>query len=391
MISAKNLAALNAAAFTGSQIALVPLFPYLAERTGLSIATVLAAFALGSALFVWGSPYWAKRSDDTGRAPTLLIGALGLALSLALILLAAFAPVPKPFALTFLLASRVLYGLLASAIAPVAQAWQSDLHSREEQNAAMTRHSLALSAGRLVALAAVVSLASHPSVILGALYALALALAALNARAEAAPMKAAEKMAALAPSYVSAWPVFALAFLFTGSVELVNSSLSGTLRHLFALDAAATARFVGQLLLGASAVVLLTQALARRALRRSWRAPLIAGLASLVAGAAALATAADRPQVWLALALISVALGLIPPSYLSALAGSAASRRGRGRAAGLLASTQTLGYAAGAALSAWSFHFFPGERGPALALIVALSLAAGAALLSRRNLAEVSA
>jgi MFS family permease len=394
MVNSRTLASLNAAAFTGSQIALVPLFPFFAERTGLSLAQVLGSFAFGSALFVWGSPYWAKLSDQRGRPRVLFLGSAGLAISLGLLLLLVLiSNLPPLLALTLLGLSRLLYGLLASSIAPVAQAWQSDLHGTEAQNAAMTHHSLALSAGRLGALLAVVALAPFPLAILGALTALAVVVTAFNARSAREvplPRPGAPAAEAAAPhSFLLAWPIFALAFLFTGSVELVNSSLSGTLQHVFQLDAAAAARFVGQLLLGASAVVLITQTAARRVLRRTWKSPLVVGLLSLLAGATLLGSAVSRPQVWAALALISVALGLIPPSYLSALAGSTASRAGRGRAAGLLASTQTLGYAAGAGLGAWSFHFFPGERGPALSTIVMFALVVGFVLLFRRPAAEV--
>lgn len=393
MLSARNLAALNAASFTGSQIALVPLFPFLAERTGLSLAHILTAFSVGSALFLWGSPYWAQASDSAGRARILLFGTLGLAGSLAILMgLALSRPLPSTLSLTALILSRVLYGLLASAVVPVAQAWQSDEHAGDQQNAAMARHSLALSAGRFLSLTAVVALADHPVLILLTLVLLAIWLVVFNgqhARRGNVPIaKRSSAARSPGPALSLAWPIFALAFCFTGSVELVNSSLGGTLQTIFQLDAAAAARFVGQLLLGASAVVLATQAIARGLLKRSWRAPLSLGLLSLLSGCTLLVGAGSREQIWIALALISIALGLIPPSYLSALAGSEASRAGRGRAAGLLSSTQTLGYAAGAGLAAWSFHFAAGDRGPALFSIVAASMVVGAVLLLRQPAKE---
>ncbi|RZA07627.1 MAG: MFS transporter [Proteobacteria bacterium] len=388
----KLLAGLNASAFTGSQIALVPLFAYLAERLGLPLAQVLVAFALGSAIFVWGSPYWAQKSDAVGRARILFVGAAGLGASLATLSIAIFfGSGMAPYAsFGCLIASRLLYGVCASAMAPVAQAWQSDLNSADEQNAAMARHSLFLSAGRLGALLLVVALAAHPEILLLGLTGSAAVLAVLNSRAaaRAVPAARAARIQTAPPSLLLVWPIFALAFFFTSSVELVNSSLSGLLQQIFGLTSGEAARFVGQLLLTASAIVMLSQIAARNLLRRSWRTPLIAGLLFLAGGAATLLASSSRAEVWIALGLISVALGLIPPSYLSALAGTDVSRSERGKAAGFLASTQTLGYAAGALLSAASFHFFPGDRGPALLLTVAIAMGAGLYLLARARRPE---
>ena len=363
----RHIATANAAFFSGSQILFVPLFPWLAERMQAPLAHVLACFSAGSFLFLWGAPFWARRSDRDGRIPVLLIGSTGLALAFSLTAFLGLGLVHGHAALALLLFARIVYGLFAAATAPVAQAQQSDLEPPSRQGHAMGRHSLALAGGRVLALGA--ALALPPLPLLAGNAFLTCLLAGINfahRNKGASPTKEAE-ISEPNPVAPRLWPIFALALLFTASVELLNSSLAAEVRRIFTLSATEVSPFVAKLLLGASLVVLVSQWAARRVLQRSWRAPLISGLLLLAAGAALFSVASNELQLWAAIALISVALGLVPPSYLTALAASSGTKRGR--AAGTVAAMQTLGYAGGSALAALSLQV--SSLGPAPALLAA--------------------
>ena len=123
----RHIATANAAFFSGSQILFVPLFPWLAERMQAPLAHVLACFSAGSFLFLWGAPFWARRSDRDGRIPVLLIGSTGLALAFSLTAFLGLGLVHGHAALALLLFARIVYGLFAAATAPVAQACSSEV------------------------------------------------------------------------------------------------------------------------------------------------------------------------------------------------------------------------------------------------------------------------
>jgi hypothetical protein len=372
----KWVASANAFVFAGAQISLLPLFPLLAARMHVPLAQVLLCFGAGSFLLVWGSPFWAKKSDAWGRSRILAIGSIALLVSLALIAFLLLVAMPAWMAAASLVLSRLIYGLVAASLVPVSQALQSDCEGLAPQGAAMARHTLSLAGGRMVFLAAAVLSAVSPEVLLYGTVSAAATLVAINfafqAPALAASFCAREYQRS---SLGSRWPIFALAFCFTGSVELVNSSLGGFLQRVFSLSPEGAGKFVAQLLLAASFVVFATQLVARRYLRASWRGPLFLGLLALLTGAGFLAAATAHAHFWIGITALSMALGLVPASYLSALASSELTAGRRGRLAGYLSATQTLGYAAGGGLA--SLALFLSHQALPWVLVSIAGIAAG--------------
>ncbi len=377
----RRLAAANAVAFSAAQGLAITLYPLLAERTGLSLATLVACFGVGSFLFLFGAPAWSAKSDEWGRVRVLAFGSLALAVSLfSLWLLVVVPSISSGVAFAILSAGRVVYGLGASALVPVSQALREDLSAPAERARAMLDHSLGLGFGRVAGVAAVVLFAEEATRLVACALVLVAALVAVNFSARAsgpAPRPASGRSRAPKADTLPVG-ILVVAFLFAIFAEALNSSLGGTLQAAFALDGVGASALGGRVLLAASVGVFVVQALARGLWRPAPRRALVVGALSLAAGASLFFSLGSFAALSLATAFFVVGLGLVPPAYL-ALSRPSADSTSVGRRAGRLASVQTLGYAVGALVSAFAFRFGGGAIAPWL-LGLALGIAAWAAL-----------
>jgi MFS family permease len=346
----KLLASLNAFTFSGVQVLLIALFPFLAEKLALPLSLVVGSFGLGSALFLVGTPFWSNQSDRLGRAPILAAGSFGLFLSLFILWgLLRYYP-GASLALPLLVASRIIYGLLASAIAPVAQSLQAD--SSKNPAAAMHLHSWSLNLGRAFSLVAFIALGLSPEILLAAYLIWVAAVFALNLgfsfSGGRAPASAPGKLGE------AKW-IFAVAFSFACFVETLNSSLGGFLKNRFGLEGLDASSLTARLLLACALGVVLIQALTR-ALRLFRLSPdwiMAAGTLALISGGFFLTGAEKADDLNLAVGLLALGIGLLPPVYLAQI-GSGASY---GKRAGFVGLAHTAGYAAGMGLAALRFQF----------------------------------
>ncbi len=392
----KVLVSLSAFVFSAAQVIWIALFPFLAEKLELSLSTVIASFGWGSFLFVFGSPYWAAKSDVHGCDKILSLGIAALLISFALLVFLVASPfdsAAKNFA--FLLLSRTIYGLIASAIVPVAQAIQADMEDRDSVAKAMATHSISLGLGRVAGLTLLVFSLDERFVenllfivlaVLGGTFLLSVN---LGRKLPSRPTAAGEK-AVLLRSWTAELGdikyVVLIAFLFAAFVEAVNSSLAGRLQSLFQIDGLAAAQWSAKMLMAASVGIVLVQFLYRLLARREKRSlpvALVVGVAALFFGSVFFATAGAASQFYVAIALFVVGIGLIPPVYLSLLRANSGHSRG-GRRAGIVGSAQTLGYAFGTGLSAVTFRSGTLDAGHVLCLIV-LGLAAACVLQKREK------
>lgn len=379
---AKILASLNAFTFSGAQVLLIALFPFLAERLGLSLAVVVGSFGLGSALFLVGTPFWSNQSDRLGRAPVLAAGSFGLFLSLFILWgLLRYYP-GATFALPLLAASRVVYGFLSSAIAPVAQSLQAD--SAKDPAAAMHLHSWSLNLGRAFSLVAFVALGLEPETLLAAFLIWVAGLTALNILFSFASFTRASSPAPARAGEIK-W-IFAVAFSFACFVETLNSSLGGFLKSRFDLEGIAASTLTARLLLACALGVVLIQTLTR-ALRLFRLSPdwiMACGALALVAGGFFLTGAEKTEDLLLAVALLSVGIGLLPPVYLAQIRSGAS----YGKRAGLVGFAHTAGYSAGMGLAALRFQF---NAVPLQLLLTAIALSMlGFFFASRRAIWEAA-
>jgi MFS family permease len=371
----KFLASLNAFTFSGVQVLLIALFPFLSERLELSLPVVIGSFGLGSALFLVGSPFWSQQSDATGRAPVLAAGAFGLLVSLFILWgLLRFYPGAE-FALPLLVLSRVVYGLLASAIAPVAQSLQAD--SSANPAGAMHLHSWSLNLGRASSLVVFIALGADPESLFAAYLLWVSAVLALNIWA-AFSVKNARTATAGAFKFGELKSIFAVALLFGCFVETLNSSLGGFLKSRFDLQGIEASSLTARLLLACALGVVLTQTITRalRVIRLSPDWLMTAGTAALVLGGFFLASAEATGDLNIAVALLAIGIGLLPPVYLAQISGPAYGKR-----AGLIGFAHAAGYALGMGLAALRFQL---KVIPLEALLTLIALAMLVFFYSRR-------
>jgi DHA1 family multidrug resistance protein-like MFS transporter len=110
----------------------LPLLPFFVERmssivmsqetVSLHVGMITGVFALMTVLF---APLWGKLSDSIGRKPLFSIGLIGTAISIFLFGISSN--------LTWLYSSRILGGIFAAAVIPVASAYVSDLSPIEKR------------------------------------------------------------------------------------------------------------------------------------------------------------------------------------------------------------------------------------------------------------------
>jgi MFS family permease len=137
-----------------SQNILIVFTPIFIDKTMLSVETVALLMSLGSALFLFSAPVWAKLSLRCGYAKVLLGGILGFSMSFTVMLLALWGSVslqwPILWVILTLIISRLLYGITASAIVPSCQAWLTELSHVDHTMKRLAELSTFMALGRLI-------------------------------------------------------------------------------------------------------------------------------------------------------------------------------------------------------------------------------------------------
>ncbi len=127
------------------------ILPAIGRQIGMDDRLVVSIFSLSALLWGVTSPYWARRSDSTGRKPMMMLGMAGFGVSMTLCALVVsaglhhLAPVVAVFVL-FLL-SRAVFGLLGSAANPASQAYVAERTTREERTEQMAQLAGAIGLG----------------------------------------------------------------------------------------------------------------------------------------------------------------------------------------------------------------------------------------------------
>ncbi|RYZ60261.1 MAG: MFS transporter [Proteobacteria bacterium] len=358
---AKGIAYASSAMFSASQALLFVMYPILSERLNLSLSQVVACFTAGSFLFLWGGPYWAQRSDADGRAKILHWGQLGVfvsLLALGFLLLQVFDLSPA-VSFVILLVSRLIYGALGSAVVPVAQAIVVDESPKESRTKALTTNSMFLNTGRLLGpILALLLTSFSPLYLIGlSLFILLGIMSFAQGRVLSGPKvpRATFRMADIWPRKKEAQHIFLLAFFTTAFLGIFQSSLGAYLQALFQLTPENASHLMARLLIVGALVTVAVQLLARGKMKNPWQGSLPLGALSLLFGVLILQVQIALPALFIAVALMSVGLALLTPSYTSAM--SFHYQNEQGKAAGGLSAAHTLGYSFGGLLSSVALNW----------------------------------
>ncbi len=363
-----TLAYLNSLTFSAIQMVLYTTIPYIAEKTGVTTANIIAAISVGSLIFAFMGPFWAAKSDALGRGKVLSIGMLGMTLSFllfsALFLLNTSLPLTVKIAMVF--AARILYGLLASAVVPVSQAWQLDLIPNEDKLRVLTKNSMCLNLGRILGPILVLAKGVNFELVIYAstLWLSFLAITVYLLRHSSTPQQGSTDRIEL-KEVLNRWkenfkesrnPIL-LALTFTAFIGILHSFLGHHLKTVLNITGQEATLLFAKIILFLSVVAVILQQLSVMVFKSRWQPRVLLGPTSLIVGTIIMMTGNNETSIWIAIAFIAVATAFIPPVYLSLTSESRHNSEKTnifGKKLGLASVAHSLGYALGAGLIALS-------------------------------------
>ena len=128
--------------------------PAIGRQIGFPDYLVAAIFSLSALLWAFSSPYWAARSDRSGRKPMMVVGLAGFMVSMVccgMVVSAGVRHMAAPLIIFVLfLLSRALFGLFGAASNPATQAYVADRTDREERTGAMAGLAGAFGLGTII-------------------------------------------------------------------------------------------------------------------------------------------------------------------------------------------------------------------------------------------------
>jgi MFS family permease len=336
-----------------------------------------ALSAMTALLTALTAPIWGRVSDRIGRRRVIIIGLVGYSAGLLLFNLAAelgrMAVLSGLGLYLGLIASRVVYACLISAVGPAATAYMADITTPAERAAGVGRLSSANQVGVMMGPAliffAFISMLA-PIYLLAALMAL-MAFLVWRLLPEGTPRlthtQPSVRLHFFDPRYRR--------FMFTGMtiyamIGLAQPTLAFYFQDKLHLDGVTTAqRYSLAMMISSGAMVIAQLGLVQR-LRWSPLQLLKLGLPVTVLGYALMAMATDIEHLWLAMACFGTGMGITVPAF-NAGASLSVGPHEQGALAGLLGSAASLGYLFGPLIGGYLYGLEPALPfwGAALALL----------------------
>ena len=128
--------------------------PAIGRQIGFPDFLVAAIFSLSALLWAFSSPFWAARSDRSGRKPMMIVGLAGFMVSMiccGAVVAAGVRHLAAPLVIFVLfLLSRALFGLFGAASNPATQAYVAERTDREERTGAMAGLAGAFGLGTII-------------------------------------------------------------------------------------------------------------------------------------------------------------------------------------------------------------------------------------------------
>lgn len=367
------LAYLNTFTFSCIQMVLYTTIPYIAEKTHVETSNIIAAIGVGSLIFSFMGPFWAAKSDTIGRKRVLSFGMFGMALSfLLLCLLFIFRNEFELWVkISFVFASRIIYGFLCSAIVPVSQAWQLDLYKKTDHIKVLTRNSMCLNLGRIMGPVLVLAqqvdfeLVIYAATLWVFLLAAFVFITSSSKDREGESSLLGHKAQVNIKSVITKWrksikesllPIL-LALIFTSFVGILHSFLGHHIKTVLSISGQEATLMFAQIILVLSVVVVIMQQLSLILFKSSWKPRLILGSLAMVIGTVVMMYSTSEQMIWTSIFFVCIATALIPPVYLSLTSRSEENTSKTnifGKKLGLASVAHSLGYAIGAGLIAIS-------------------------------------
>ncbi|WP_066483284.1 MULTISPECIES: MFS transporter [unclassified Sphingomonas] len=141
-------------AIAAGNTALQSVLPALGRSLGVADSAVAAAFSVSALLWVIAAPFWANRSDRTGRRLMVLVGMTGFSVSLFLCGIFLVAGIngwiAPSVAFLLFIGGRLIYGTFGAAAPPAVQALVAGRTSREERTRALSLLASAFGLGTIL-------------------------------------------------------------------------------------------------------------------------------------------------------------------------------------------------------------------------------------------------
>lgn len=342
----------------GNTMLIAAVIPPLTRELGLPDWMAGAIFSVSALCWSFSSPFWGQKSNRWGRRRVATIGLAGYAISMLLLLLAAWAAVSElltgAFAIFACLGlSRGVFGLLGSGTTPAAQAYVADRTTQKERQSEIAFISSGFSFGTVVGPAFAAVLVANfgllsPLVITSLLAGVMSFVVWKYLPENRAPIEDANKVAN-EQSSVGLWRSSRVLPFLTYAITL--SLVTGILMQVFVfavmdklqVSGPQAAAYTGPaFMVGAMAVMVAQLALIPRLKLRN-KTLMILGCAPLLMGALLLIPAQDFATLILAQFFIGLGQGLTRPGFASG-ASLAVPPHLQGNVAGLIISANGAGF-----------------------------------------------
>lgn len=353
-----TLAYLNTFTFSCVQIFLYITIAYIVEHTNVEMSSFVGAIGAGSLIFAITGPLWAARSDSWGRKKVLNIGMLGMGLSfLILSLIFVFndqLSIAMKTMLIFL--SRIVYGLLVSAIVPVSQAWQLDVIDNQDKIKVLSRNSMCLSLGRILGPILILfkQVNFEHMIYWATTWIFILVVISFLIKTQEKPRIQSE-VSLTAKMAMTKWfelfkesllPI-GLCLVFTAFIGILQSSLGIHAKTTLGISGNEATVLMAQFVLAISVLGLISLSIAQKVFKKEWKKRLIIGSTTLILGSFFLEAGTNLTMIWAAVVILSCGMAFIPPVYLALISQTTSEDNVNGKKIGFASISHSLGYAIG--------------------------------------------
>lgn len=348
-------------AFSMGQTVLFAVLGPIAREIGLRETHVGLIITAAALAVVVSSPLWGKLADRWGRRPVFVLGLAGYALStfaFAGVLYAGLEAMMLPMvALGALVATRTVYGLVASAVQPASSAYVADITTDETRSAGMAALGAAFGIGSILGPALGATLAGFGLVVpivSAAMLAFILALMAWFFLPEPRRQSNGDTPA-LKITDPRIFGVILLTLAIFVSFAVVQQTTAFYIQDKFSLTAQETASTVGLMIAGLAFAMVLAQAVIVQMFKPSPGVLVRAGLTISVGGAFAVLAAPTVPWTMAAFGVFGLGFGLLFPGVNSAGSVQVGPRE-QGAALGLVSAAMAGGFVIGPLLGTWLYE-----------------------------------